>query len=91
MASAGLMPVQYLGGSRDRPGLWGHTVYHRTRFYLEDYIQTGVHLLSETDMTSGLRVCMLQRWGDQESGQYGEGPAPNLVPLGASIVLPPHQ
>lgn len=52
---------------------------------LENCIQT------EIEVTSGLRVCVLQRWKDQESGQYGEGTAPNLIPLGASIDLLPHQ
>lgn len=71
----------------DRPCI----VYQRTRFCLENCIQTEVQIISETEVTSGLRVCVLQRWKDQESGQYGEGPAPNLIPLGASIDQLPHQ
>lgn len=58
MTSAELIPVQYHGGDRDNPGLWGHIVYHMDK--VDDCIQTGVCLRCEIEVTSGLKVCLLQ-------------------------------
>lgn len=56
---------------------------------MEGCIQTRVHLISEIEVSGGLRVCVFEMEGSR-IGQYGEGPAPSLVPLGASIDPPPH-
>ena len=59
MASAKLMPIQYLGGSTDRPCI----VYQRTRFYLEICIQTEVQVISEIEVTEAEGLCASEMEG----------------------------
>lgn len=64
-----------------------HVIYPQGR----ELYPNWVHLRSEIEVTSGLRVCVLQQWKDKESGPYGEGPSPysvrgRFVPLGEPLL-----